>query len=121
MTPEVAAKLRAYVTRNRARLARSSQGSPGSAEGLAAEIAEDAEFIAVGLCSFWRNPAVEEVREVLLSIPGPYGLGVPVDVLATAMTLACSKRTRWPKVIAWSVGTALVVWLIAKSGGDGGA
>lgn len=121
MTPEVAEKLQAYVARNGARLAGTSRGRPSPAEGLAAELAEDAEFVAVGLCSFWQDPTVEEVRDVLMSVPDPYGVGVPAELLATAMTLACSKRTFWPRIIAGAVATVVVGWIIARGGGDGGA
>jgi hypothetical protein len=122
MTPEVADRLTAYVARNRRKLAALHSGMPTSQDEVAAELASDVEFAEVGLCSFWRDPRVEEVREVLLSVPDPYGLGIPADLLATAMALACSKRVRRSRIAALvggTAGTGLMGWVIAK--GIGGS
>ena len=121
MTPDVAGRLVAYVAQNRMRLAALHPGVPVSTEEVSAELARDAQFAEIGLCSFWRDPTVEEVRRVLLTIRDPYGVGPPVDVLAAAITLACSKRSGGARMAAIMVGIAFLGWIISRgSGGRGG-
>ena len=120
MTPEVAKRLAEYVAMNRMRLASLHPGTPVSTEELAKELASDAHFAKIGLCKFWRDPTVEEVRAVLTAIPDPYGVGPPVELLATAVTLACSKHTRGPRgvsIAAGTVGTLVLGWLISRASG----
>ena len=120
MTPEVAKRLAEYVAMNRMQLASLHPGTPGSTEELAKELASDAHFAKIGLCKFWRDPTVEEVRAVLTAIPDPYGVGPPTELLAAAITLACAKRTLGPRlasIAVGSVGTVVLGWLTSRASG----
>ena len=122
MTPEVAAKVQAYAAKSRVRLGRSVAGSSDQVGTLANLLMQDAEFAATGICSFWRNPTVEEVRDVLLALPDPYGLGVPADLMAHGMHLACSQRARGPRTLGVAgVGITALAWLLYKRLGGGSA